>query len=141
MLTTNAEQKRLLIGMTDIRFQDPRNFPNGLRIIVRAVACDVVPFEKIDIESITEERRKSVAKSIRIASVEELKKLGDEVFPDLDDPWRETYFNSSQSTATPLSIMRSQVMASICFIAETKTEAFGLCRERERGFCRQQVAR
>ena len=51
-----------------------------------------MPFEKIDIESITEARRKSVAKSIRAASVEELKKLGDEVFHDLDDPWRETYF-------------------------------------------------
>jgi len=36
-----------------------------------------MPFDKIDIESITEERRKSVAKSIRTASGEELKKLGD----------------------------------------------------------------
>jgi len=49
-------------------------------------------FDKIDIESITEERRKSVAKSIRTISVEELKKLGDEVFHDLDDPWREVFF-------------------------------------------------
>jgi hypothetical protein len=30
-----------------------------------------MPFDKIDIESITEERRKSVAKSIRTASGEE----------------------------------------------------------------------
>jgi hypothetical protein len=51
-----------------------------------------MPFDKIDIESITEERRKSVAKSIRTISVEELKKLGDEVFHDLDDPWREVFF-------------------------------------------------
>ena len=49
-------------------------------------------FDKIDIESITEERRKSIAKSIRTISVEELKKLGDEVFHDLDDPWREVFF-------------------------------------------------
>jgi hypothetical protein len=51
-----------------------------------------MPFDKIDIESITEERRKSVAKSIRAASGEELRKLGDEVFHDLDDPWREELF-------------------------------------------------
>src|SRR5438477_2124971 len=51
-----------------------------------------MPFDKIDIESITEERRKSVAKSIHTISVEELKKLGNEVFHDLDDPWRETFF-------------------------------------------------
>ena len=61
-----------------------------------------MPFDKIDIESITEERRKSVAKSIRTASPEELKKLGDEVFHDLDDPWREVFFRfvAEQSNAT-----------------------------------------
>jgi hypothetical protein len=37
MLTTNAEQNLLLIGMTEIPFQDSRNFPNCLRIILRAV--------------------------------------------------------------------------------------------------------
>jgi hypothetical protein len=51
-----------------------------------------MPFDKIDIDTINEERRKSVAKSIRPAGVEELKKLGNEVFHDLDDPWRETFF-------------------------------------------------
>jgi hypothetical protein len=51
-----------------------------------------MPFDKIDIESITKERRKSVAKSIRTISIEELKKFGDEVFHDLDDPGREVFF-------------------------------------------------
>jgi hypothetical protein len=51
-----------------------------------------MPFDKIDIDSIDEERRKSVAKSIRTASHEELRTLGDEVFHDLDDPWREEFF-------------------------------------------------
>jgi hypothetical protein len=61
-----------------------------------------MPFDKIDIESITAERRKSVAKSIRTISVEELKKLGDEVFHDLDDPWREVFFQfvAEHSNAT-----------------------------------------
>jgi hypothetical protein len=35
-----------------------------------------MPFDKIDIESITEERRKSIAKSIRTISVEELSNPG-----------------------------------------------------------------
>jgi len=61
-----------------------------------------MPFDKIDIESITKERRKSIAKSIRTISVEDLKKLGDEVFHDLDDPGRETFFRfvAEHSNAT-----------------------------------------
>jgi hypothetical protein len=57
-----------------------------------------MPFDKIDIESITKERRKS----IRTISVEDLKKLGDEVFHDLDDPGRETFFRfvAEHSNAT-----------------------------------------
>ena len=51
-----------------------------------------MPFDKIDIDSITEERRKSVSKSVRAASLEELKKLGDEVFHEFDDPWRDEFF-------------------------------------------------
>jgi hypothetical protein len=51
-----------------------------------------MPFDKIDIESITEERRKSVAKSIRTATGKELRKLGEEVFHDLDDPGRDEFF-------------------------------------------------
>ena len=49
-------------------------------------------YDKIDIDNITEERRQSVAKSIRAMNAEELKKFGDEVFHDLDDPWREPFF-------------------------------------------------
>src|SRR5262249_7720826 len=49
-------------------------------------------FEKFDLESLDKERRKALAKSIRTISVEELKKLGGELFRYADDPWRETYF-------------------------------------------------
>ena len=39
-----------------------------------------MPFEKFeDAETIDNERRKAIAKSIRIISVEELKKLGEEI--------------------------------------------------------------
>ena len=51
-----------------------------------------MPFEKFDLKSLDKERRKAIAKSIRIISVEELKKLGEEIFHHADDPWRETFF-------------------------------------------------
>jgi hypothetical protein len=51
-----------------------------------------MPFEKFeDAEAIDNERRKAIAKSIRIISVEELKKLGEEMFDDPDRPWRQTF--------------------------------------------------
>ena len=51
-----------------------------------------MPFEKFDLKSLDKERRKAIAKSIRIISVEELKKLGEEIFHYADDTWRETFF-------------------------------------------------
>ena len=51
-----------------------------------------MPFEKFeDAEAIDKERGKAIAKSIRIISVEELKKLGDEMFDDPDRPWRDAF--------------------------------------------------
>jgi len=51
-----------------------------------------MPFEIFDLENLDKERRKALAKSIRTISVEELKKLGAELFRYADDPWRETFF-------------------------------------------------
>ena len=39
-----------------------------------------MPFETFDLESLDKERRKAIAKSIRTINVEELKKLGEEIF-------------------------------------------------------------
>jgi len=51
-----------------------------------------MPFEKFeDVGAIDSDRRKAIAKSIRIISVEELKKLGEEMFDDPDRPWRQTF--------------------------------------------------
>jgi len=49
-------------------------------------------FDRIDLESLNEQRRKSIAKTIRLVPDDELKKLGEELFPFVDDPWREVYF-------------------------------------------------
>ncbi len=54
--------------------------------------AEPMPFEKFDLESLDKERRKAIAKSIRTINVEELKKLGEEIFRYADDPWRETFF-------------------------------------------------
>jgi hypothetical protein len=51
-----------------------------------------MPFDKFeDVEAIDKERRKAVAKSIRIINIEELRKLGEEMFDAPDRPWRETF--------------------------------------------------
>ena len=53
-----------------------------------------MPFEKFeDAEAIDNERRKAITKSIRIIGVEELKKLGEEIFDSPDRPWRETFLS------------------------------------------------
>src|SRR6266481_6174102 len=53
-----------------------------------------MPFEKFeDAEAIDNERRKAIAKSSRIISVEELKKLGEEIFDEPDRPWRQTFLS------------------------------------------------
>ena len=48
--------------------------------------------EQFDFDDLSKERRKAIAQSIRPISVEELKKLGDELFRFVDDPWREAFF-------------------------------------------------
>jgi hypothetical protein len=45
-----------------------------------------------DIDTIMEDRRKAVAKSLRIINIEEVKKLSDEIFDSPDHPWREKLF-------------------------------------------------
>jgi hypothetical protein len=48
--------------------------------------------ENLNMEEVTEERRKAIAASIRTISVEELKTLGERLFPLIDHPWREKFF-------------------------------------------------
>ena len=50
-----------------------------------------MPFETINMEEITKARRKAIAESIRTISVEELKALGEQLFPLMDNPWREKF--------------------------------------------------
>jgi|SRR5262245_13931778 len=48
--------------------------------------------EDLDIAHITEGRSKSIAKTIKVVGIDEVKKIGEELFPFFDDPWREAFF-------------------------------------------------
>ena len=48
--------------------------------------------ENVDIESITDARRKAIEQTIEPIGTDELKSLGEKLFPFLDHPWRQTYF-------------------------------------------------
>lgn len=48
--------------------------------------------ENLNMEEITGARRKAMAASMRTISLDELKALGERLFPFVSDPWREKYF-------------------------------------------------
>ena len=48
--------------------------------------------ENLNMDEITDARRKAIAASIRTVSPEELKALGEQLFPMAADPWRERFF-------------------------------------------------
>lgn len=48
--------------------------------------------ENLDIDSIAEARQKAIKESIHAVGIEELKSLGEALFPLLDNPWRDAYF-------------------------------------------------
>ena len=48
--------------------------------------------EDLNIEAITNERRKAIEQTIEPISVEQLKAVGAEIFPTFDHAWRETFF-------------------------------------------------
>ncbi len=51
-----------------------------------------MPFDKLDFENLTQERRAAIVKSLRSINADELKKLGAEIFHWADDPWRDAFY-------------------------------------------------
>jgi len=47
--------------------------------------------ENLNMSELTEARRKSLTETIRPISVEELRRLSGDLFPYVDDPWRERF--------------------------------------------------
>lgn len=55
--------------------------------------------ESLNLDELTDERRKSAAETIHPVTVEQLKTLGEGLFPYLDHPWREKFFTFIQENA------------------------------------------
>ena len=51
-----------------------------------------MPFEKFDLDSLNKDRRAAIAKSIRTINIDELKKIGNELFPMAGDPWADLFY-------------------------------------------------
>ena len=47
--------------------------------------------ENLDIEQINEDRRKAIRQNIEVISVDDLKALGERLFPYADHPWKEKF--------------------------------------------------
>lgn len=52
-----------------------------------------MPSENLNMDDLNDARRKAIAENIRTISVEELKSLGEGLFPYLDHPWRTKFFD------------------------------------------------
>lgn len=55
--------------------------------------------DNLNMDDINEARRKAIAGSIHTISAEEMKSLGDGLFPIHDHPWREAFFKFVQENA------------------------------------------
>lgn len=51
-----------------------------------------MPSDSINMDDLNSERRKAIAENIQPISVEELKKIGESLFPYFDHPWREKFY-------------------------------------------------
>ena len=58
-----------------------------------------MPTESPNFDNISKERRKALEESIHTSSLEELKALGEGLFPYQDHPWREVFFNFIKENA------------------------------------------
>lgn len=76
-----------------------------------------------DFAAVMQERRDAVEKSIRVISNSELKTLGDEIFPDIEDSWRRIFFDFLEENA-----------GSTFYHAATNDRIHIIyCRDREKG--------
>jgi hypothetical protein len=85
-----------------------------------------MPFDNFkDFEHINEERSKAIRKSLRTISVEELKKLADEIFHFTDDPWREKL----------LQLIAENPHAAFYHAVTSDHVVFLYCRDEDIGLC------
>ncbi len=71
----------------------------------------------MNMDDITEARRKAIAETIRIISNEDLKSLGEQIFPDIGHPWRDKFFDFIAGNAGAtfhLATMQDRVQIIYC---------------------------
>jgi hypothetical protein len=56
--------------------------------------------ENLDIDQINEDRRKAIQQNIEVISVDNLKALGEKLFPYADHPWKEKFFEFIEQHST-----------------------------------------
>jgi hypothetical protein len=56
--------------------------------------------ENLDYEAITDARRKAIEQTIEPIGIDELKSLGEKLFPFLDHPWRQTFLEFVEEHAS-----------------------------------------
>ena len=80
-------------------------------------------FEKFDLDALNAERRASIAKTIRTITVDELKKIGEQLFPTAGDPWGELFYQflGDNKTSTFHHAVTSDAVQLV------------YCRDRDRG--------
>jgi hypothetical protein len=50
-------------------------------------------FDNLNMDEVTEARREAIRDTIHTISVEELRALGENLFPSAEHPWRDRFFN------------------------------------------------
>jgi hypothetical protein len=58
-----------------------------------------MPADNFNMDELTIERRKAIEETIHPISIDELRALGESLFPHSDHPWRETYFSFMSENA------------------------------------------
>jgi hypothetical protein len=96
-----------------------------------------MPFDKFaDIDSINEARRKAIAKSLRTISIEELKKLGEQLFDSPDHPWREKFFQLIAENPAAAFYHADAGEGVIFLYDRDQTKDCGVCPKRAWDHCR-----
>ena len=85
--------------------------------------------ENLDIEQINEDRRKAIQQNIEAISIDDLKALGEKLFPYPDHPWREKFFAFIEQQSATRATMQPQTMESKSFIVPRLKKGCGTQRQ------------
>jgi hypothetical protein len=77
----------------------------------------------LNMDELTGARRKAVAETIKTISVEELKGLGEGLFPYIDHPWRDRFF----------SFINENAGATFYYAVTDDRVHFIYCHDKDRG--------